>query len=88
MYVSLYLDNEFYSGEVIPYHEQFFCRYRVDMGEQIKFTIYMGDEGQWIASDRINKDLVRSVGAEIERRDIHFKDEVLSIVHYSSNPLF
>lgn len=88
MYISLYLDNEFYSGEVIPYHEEFFCRYRVDMGEQIQFTIYMGEEGEWIASNRINKELVRSVGSEIERRDMHFKHEALPIIHYRSNPLF
>lgn len=88
MYLSLYLDNEFFSGELIPYQDDLFCRYRVDMGEEIQFTIYMGDDGEWTASESINKDLVRSVGAEIERRDIHFKDEVLSVVRYSSNPLF
>lgn len=83
--MSFYINEDFYSGEVILKQTELVSRYYVDLGNEIQFNIYMGEEGIWASEDRINANIIKAVGLEIERRDINFENEVLQPAKYFSN---
>ncbi len=84
MYISFYLDEEFYSGEVSSKEIDQMILYEIDLGEHIQFSIVMGDQARWISDDQVNPKLVECVGAEIERHEEEFGTQPLKRLHYRS----
>lgn len=84
MYISFYLDEEFYAGEVSCKEIANKMHYDVDLGRYHQFSIVMGDQARWISDDHVNPKLIDCVGSEIERHDLLFKEEPLHPKHYRS----
>lgn len=82
MYISFRLDGEFYSGQIGQVENT--DTYKADLGEQLSFTLFMDDDANWNSNDPVDKNIVRSTGNEIERRDNGFERVPMSIRTYHS----
>ena len=84
MYISFYLDDEFYSGEVEPVETPGETQFKVDLGQALQFRLCMSVEATWASNDHVSAALIRSVGGEIERHDEGFEEEPMQPGKYYS----
>lgn len=82
MYISFYLDNDFYSGLISPGDGDTF---KADFGNKMGFVLFMDDTATWNSKSRINKNIIRAAGNEIERHDNSFEAEPMTLRHYYSD---
>jgi hypothetical protein len=84
MYISFYLDEEFYSGEVSEKEIGNILLYEVDLGKRLQFSIVMGDDARWVSDDPVNPSIVKCAGSEIEWRDQDFQSAPIHPKKYYS----
>jgi len=81
MYISFYLDGDFYSGNISCEADD---TYKADFGNKLGFVLFMDDDAMWNSTSRINKNIIRAAGNEVERHNNAFETEPMALRHYYS----
>lgn len=85
MYISFYLDDEYYSGEAEAVEITLETVFYIDFADTLKFMVHMNDNGCWSSDQNISSSLIYAVGEEIERREDSFESQPASLKRYYSS---